>query len=101
MKWCIPLIALLVLTGCGNSQSRQLTPEEQKRLSVERHCQNTAQLAKSQMGPTPRTPGVGSYDPGFVTPGEAFADSFTLAQNQKRAYRVTYQNCMAQYGYWP
>ena len=102
MKWCIPLIALLVLAGCGISQSRQLTPEEQQRQNVERHCRDAAQLAKSQMGPTPRTSGLENViDPGFVTPGAAFSDAFTLAQNQKRAFRVTYQNCMAQYGYWP
>ena len=102
MKWCILLIALLFLAGCGLFESRQLTPEEQQRQSVERHCRNAAQLAKSQARPSTRTSSLpsGDFFEGVPDPYST-ADSMTLAQNRKRAYSVTYQNCMAQYGYWP
>ncbi len=102
MRLCIPFIALLFLAGCGLFESRQLTPEEQQRQSVERHCRNAAQLAKSQARPSTRTSSLpsGDFFEGVPDPYST-SDALTLAQNRKRAHLVTYQNCMAQYGYWP
>ena len=89
MKWCIPLIALLVLAGCGNNQSRQLTPEEQRRQKVEHHCRDVGRVAKAQADAT--------------LPDDAvtFAGGYARQSEINRAGRVAYQDCMAQYGYWP